>query len=392
MAARTVSRYGPLADFGLVAVLVFLSWLAERHLFATGFNPVADRHLSLALWSAAAFLAALGLIAARHWLPEAGIALSAAAAVLHTQYGWPLLPADLLVVAAIFVAARRRSPLVATASLVAALSAAYVATGQTVADYRDPLPDPFASHGGFPAVAGLVIVAWFLGDAARRLDARVANAQSQRDQEARLATERERARIRREIHDVVAHGLSVMVVQAQGAASALHHRPERTAEALDAIIATGRSSLAEMRRLLESDDSGQSAAGAPMPGLRQLDRLIGTATRAGLPTALTVEGQERELPPDIDTAAYRIIQEALTNALRHAGSEARAFVRLAFGTESLEVQVTDTGSGTNGTSSGGHGLEGVRQRVALLGGRVHAGDVPGRGFRVDAQIPLPHAP
>ena len=182
-----------------------------------------------------------------------------------------------------------------------------------------------------------------------------------------------------------------MVVQAQGAASSLHRRPERTAEALDAIIATGRSSLAEMRRLLENDETGPPTEDPPAPGVQQLDNLVATATGAGLPTALTVEGQRRELPPDVDVAAYRIIQEALTNALRHAGKEARAFVRLDFGTDSLEVQVTDTGSGSNGTSSGGHGLDGIRQRVALLGGCVHAGDLPGRGFQVDAQIPLPRS-
>jgi signal transduction histidine kinase len=391
MGARTVSRYGLMRDLAFIALVVFLSWLAGRHLFASSFNPVADRHLSLGLWVTATCLAAFGFIAARHWLPEVGVALGVGAAVLHTQYGWPLLPADLLAVAAICVAARRRSPLLAVASLVAAVSAAYVATGQTEAGYRDPLPDPFASHGGFPAVAGLLVVAWFLGAMARRLDARIADAERQRDREARLATERERARISREIHDVVAHGLSVMVVQAQGAASTLDRRPERTAEALEAIISTGRSSLAEMRRLLENHEIGQSAADVAAPGLDQLGNLIGTATQAGLPTALDVEGQRRELPPDVDAAAFRIIQEALTNALRHAGSEARASVRLAFCADSLDVQVTDTGTGSNGTSSGGHGLEGIRQRVALLGGRVHAGDLPGRGFQVDVQIPLPHS-
>ena len=174
MGVRTISRYGLVKDFGLVAVLVCLSWLAERQIFATSFNPAADRHLSLDLWATATFLAALGYIVGRHWLPEIGVALGAGATVLHTQYGWPLLPADLLAVAALYVVARRRSPLLAAASLVATVSAAYVATGQTVAGYRDPLPDPIAGHGGFPAVAGLLVVAWFLGATTRRLDARFA--------------------------------------------------------------------------------------------------------------------------------------------------------------------------------------------------------------------------
>jgi signal transduction histidine kinase len=391
MGARAIHRSGLMWDLVFVAILVFSSWLVERHLFASGFNPVADRHLSLALWAAATCLAAFGYIAGRQWLPEVGVALAAGAAVIHTENGWPLLPVDLLAVAAVCVVARRRSPLLAAASLVAAVSAAYVATGQTEAGYRSPLPGPFANHGGFPAVAALLVVAWFLGAMARRFDTRIAEAERERDRQTQLATERERARISREIHDVVAHGLSVMVVQAQGAASTLHRRPERTAEALEAIISTGRSSLAEMRRLLENHELGQSEAHTPAPGLDQLDGLIGTTTQAGLPTALNVEGQRRELPPDVDAAAYRIIQEALTNALRHSGSEARAFVRLTFCADSLEVQVTDTGTGSNGPSQGGHGLEGIRQRVALLGGRVRAGDLPERGFQVDAQIPLPHS-
>lgn len=391
MGSRTIGRYGLAVDSGVVAVLVLLSWLAERHLFATSLNPIAGRHLDVPLWSAAAFLAAAGFIAARRWLPEAGVALGAGAALLHTESGWPLLPADLLPVAAVYVVARRRNQLLAAAGLVAAVSAAYVATGETLGGYRDPLPGPFASHGGFPAVAGLLVLAWFLGAMARRLDARVAESQRERDQQARLATERERARIGREIHDIVAHGLSVMIVQAQGAASSLQRRPERAAEALEAIIATGRSSLAEMRRLLQTHDSGQPAGDIPAPGLHQLDGLIGTANGAGLPTALTVEGSQRELPPDVDATAYRIIQEALTNALRHAGREARASVRLAFGADSLKVQVIDTGAGSNGSSTGGRGLDGIRQRVALLGGCVQAGDLPVGGFRVDAQIPLPRS-
>jgi signal transduction histidine kinase len=379
---------GVAGDVALAAALVALSWLAERNLFADGFNPVADRHLDVALWVAVALVAALGFMLGRRWIPEIGVVATAGAAVLHTHAGWPLLPADLLAVAAVYLVARRRSSLVAVASLVAATWAAYVATGQTVAGYRSRLPDPLAGHGGFVAVAALLCAAWFLGAAARRLHLRVARAERERDLEAERATQQERARIRREIHDVVAHGLSVMVVQAQGAASALERRPERAAEALDAIIATGRSALTDMRRLLDDENPGSPAPLPPAPGLERIDQLIGTTTAAGLPTSLAVEGPQHALSPDVDAAVYRIIQEALTNALRHAGRDARACVRLTFDADSLEVQVTDTGVGELSDANGGHGLEGIRQRVALLGGSVRTGNAAGRGFEVRASLPL----
>jgi signal transduction histidine kinase len=333
-------------------------------------------------------VAALGFMTGRRWIPELGVVVTAGAAVLHTQSGWPLLPADLLAVAAVYVVARRRSPLTAVASLIVATWAAYVATGLTVAGYRSRLPDPVAGHGGFLAVAAVLCVAWFLGAAARRLNVRVAQAERERDLETERATQQERARMRREIHDVVAHGLSVMVVQAQGAASALERRPERTAEALEAIIATGRSALIEMRRLLDDEKPGSPMPLPAMSCLERIDQLIRTTTAAGLPTSLAVEGSRHALSPDLDAAVYRIIQEALTNALRHAGSDARACVRLRFDADSLEVQVTDTGVGEPSDANGGHGLGGIRQRVALLGGSVHTGNAAGRGFEVHASLPL----
>jgi signal transduction histidine kinase len=381
---------GPRAagDVVLVGVLVVLSLVIGRELFANSFNPVSDRHLDIGVWVAVTLLAALGLFAGRRWVPELGVVMASIAAVLHTWGGWPLMPADLLAVTAVFVAAKRRSSMLAVASVIFAIWAAYVATGQTVAGYRSRLPDPLAFHGGFPAIAAVLCIAWFLGAAERTMNLRVADAQRERDLQAARATQQERARIRREIHDIVAHGLSVIVVQAQGAAAALDRHPDRTAEALEAIVTTGRSALGDMRRLLDDDGAGASTPLPPTPGLEEIDQLIGTTNASGLPTILTVEGIRHSLPPDVDIAAYRIIQEALTNALRHAGNDARARVHLTFDTDSLEVQVTDTGIGQAPSTNGGHGLDGIRERAALLGGSVRTGNASGRGFEVHASLPL----
>jgi signal transduction histidine kinase len=378
------------ADVGLFAVLVGLSWLTHRHLFATGINQVDGQHLNVLLWFGAAALASVGMALGRRLLPEAGVALAAVATMLHTHGGWPLLPADLLAVFAVFEVAVRRHTLVAVGSLVAAVAAAYSATGATVAGYRSRLPAPFNGHGGFPAVTALLVLTWFAGAALKQSRDRLARAERERGEHARQAAQQERERIAREIHDIVAHGLSVMIVQAQGAASVLASHPDRSAAALDAIVATGRSSLAEMRRLLDLERTSPDGRPAlsPAPGLECLDELVETARGAGLPTTLRVEGPRPALPPDVGVTAYRIVQEALTNAIRHAGAGARALVRVAFDPDSMEVEVTDTGSGSGPEAGGGHGLEGIRQRVALLGGSVETGDLPDGGFHIQARIPL----
>jgi signal transduction histidine kinase len=377
------------ADLTLVALLALLSWLLGRDLFATGFNQVAARHLSVAAWIAATGLAAAGYLLGRRLFPEIAVVATATAAVMHTSGGWPLLPADLLAVAAVFLVAYRRSALIAAVSLVAASAAAYTATGLTVAGYRTRLPESVAGHGGFPFVAALLVVAWFWGATARHGKLRQASAQRVRDDDAQRAARLERERVARDIHDVIAHGLSVMIVQAQGAAAALTNRPERTSAALDAIVTTGRSSLAELRQLLETGGSSETAPTAS-PALAQLDDLVATASDAGLSTTLTIEGDHALLPAEVAVTAYRVVQEALTNAIRHAGCEAHAVVRLDFTPQALDIDITDTGNGTHGGDTDGRGLNGMRARVALLGGTLHAGDLPQHGFQVHATIPLQH--
>ena len=211
----------------------------------------------------------------------------------------------------------------------------------------------------------------------------------EREVATREAVVAERAAIARELHDVVAHHMSVMVVQA-GAARAVGARdPAATAEALRQIEAAGRTGLAEMRRLLEVLKAEEDVNGrAPQPGLARLGQLLDAMRASGLPVEAVVEGTPRSLPPGVDLSAYRIVQEALTNALRHAGgASARVVVR--YGSDAVELEIGDDGPGPpeGSEASGGHGLIGMRERVQLFGGELVAGPRSGGGFLVRARLP-----
>jgi signal transduction histidine kinase len=205
----------------------------------------------------------------------------------------------------------------------------------------------------------------------------------------------ERRRIARELHDVVAHTLSVMVVQAGGARRQLGRDPERSIEALATVEATGRSALAELRRMLGfvAEAAGPPGAPAPLepaPTMADIRGLARRAAAAGLPTTLEVEGGPSALPAGAEVAVFRIVQEALTNALKHAGPGARASVTLTWSSERLHVEICDDGPGMpagHALPSGGHGLIGMRERVALYGGELEAGPRPAGGFRVAAWLP-----
>ena len=199
----------------------------------------------------------------------------------------------------------------------------------------------------------------------------------------------ERRRIAREMHDVVAHSVSVMVVQAGGARRILDRDPERAVEAAARIEEVGRAALTEMRRLLGVMHHGEEEAGrAPQPTLRELDALVDRARAAGLPVTLVVEGSPRPLPAGKDLAAYRVVQEALTNAIKHArGAPTSVIVR--WEPSALELEIVDTGAGrvVNGNGAG-HGLVGMEERMRLYDGSVRAGTRPGGGFAVVARLPL----
>jgi len=210
-----------------------------------------------------------------------------------------------------------------------------------------------------------------------------------RVQAARDAVTAERARIARELHDVVAHAVSVMVVQAGAARTVLEKDPDAARRALREIERTGRTGLTELRRLLDvlKTDADEVAL-APQPGLEALEELLARFRATGLPVEATVEGVPRPLAPGVDLTAYRVVQEALTNALKHAGG-AHAHVRLRYGDRAIDLEVEDDGRGptADGSVTVGHGLLGMRERVAVFGGSLEAGERRGGGFVVRARIP-----
>ena len=234
------------------------------------------------------------------------------------------------------------------------------------------------------------------GQRERAAALREANLALERDtqQASALAVANERARIARELHDVVAHSMSVMVIQAEGARRLVAKDPERAGQALDQIVDTGRSGLQEMRKLLgvlRGED--EQARTAPQPGLGNIDLLVQRARDAGLVVDVRVVGAPLPLPPGVDVSAYRIVQEALTNTLQHGGKGVRAIVTITYSPSSLDLVVVDNGPGPGYDlgargSSVGHGIVGMRERVALYGGDLLVGPGPDGGFEVRARIPI----
>lgn len=266
-----------------------------------------------------------------------------------------------------------------------------------------------AIRGGIPAALGSVIqtqlavlAAWTLGAWARERQAyiglveeRAAQAERTREERAERAVAEERERIAREMHDVVTHHVSVIVIQAGAAERALERRPADARQAVAAIAATGRQALADMRTMLgilgppRGGTDVEGDAPEPMPGLDRLGELIESVRAAGLPVELTVSGERRRLHPGVELSAYRIIQEALTNTLKHADG-ARSHVSVRYGADALEIRVEDEGGAGAGALAGagqGRGIIGMRERVAMFGGDFEAGPSP-TGFRVAARLPV----
>jgi len=246
-----------------------------------------------------------------------------------------------------------------------------------------------AATGGDAAsvliAAGGAVLAWTWGELWRTRRGRRRDA-------ARRAIAGERARIARELHDVVAHNVSIIVVQAVAADDVFDERPDVARQALRTIEATGRDALAELRRLLQTmrpDEPDTDDRSAPQPGLDNLDSLASTVQAAGLEVTVQREGAAVALPAGIDLSAYRIVQEALTNTLRHAHAT-RADVTVRYAADAVAIEVTDDGSGgvPDVDDTGGHGLVGMRERAALVGGTIEIGSAPHGGFRVRAELPL----
>jgi signal transduction histidine kinase len=353
----------------------------------------------------------------------AALAASVGAAAHHSQPG---IGVPLSVVACLPLLVRRRYPLavlaVATAALIAQVAAidlfAPLPAGIalfTVAvelDRRDSLRAGIATlvviapallaSGGWTHPVKLVgpllgfAVAWLIGDSIRTrrryigaLEERAERLEREREAEAARAVAEEQARIARELHDVIAHALSVIVVQAAAAQDVFARRPERAREALEAIERSGRGALQELRGLLGSV-RGEEVAFAPPPRLADLDHLLEELRESGLPVSVTIEGQPAALPEAVDLSAYRVVQEALTNTLKHAHAT-NAEVALRWKDDALELEIRDNGVGSTGTNGTGHGIVGMQERLALLGGTLAAGPETDGGFKVLAVIPLASA-
>jgi signal transduction histidine kinase len=245
--------------------------------------------------------------------------------------------------------------------------------------------DPNGTIGDIFFINLLFGVIWLVG---LLLGRKFEEADAEKERAARAAVAEERARIARELHDVVGHSVSVMTVQASGVRRLLREDQEREREALLIVERTGREALAEMRRMVGVLRRPEEApALAPQPSLEHLDRLVEQAREAGLPVDLRVEGDAVELPAGVDLTAYRLVQEGLTNALKHARAT-RAEVVVNYSNGSIEVTVSDDGRGVGQSAGGGHGLVGMRERVSVYGGELDAGPQPGGGYRLSAKLPV----
>jgi signal transduction histidine kinase len=273
-----------------------------------------------------------------------------------------------------------------------AVAGLVLAIGVTAfATYRDPL----ANLDGFIATSVIFGVVWTIAFALGRkfeeadeARERAARAEREREERARAAVGEERARIARELHDVVGHSVSVMTVQASAVRRLLRPEQQREREALLVVERTGREALAEMRRMVGVLRRPEEApALAPQPSLEHVDKLVEQAREAGLPVELRVEGEPVPLSGGVDLTAYRLVQEGLTNALKHAHAR-RAQVLVRYDDGTIEVTVSDDGLGAGSGDGGGQGLVGMRERVAVYGGELEAGPRPEGGFRLRAKLPV----
>ncbi|MEV7193858.1 sensor histidine kinase [Streptomyces sp. NPDC093510] len=341
------------------------------------------------------------VVALRRRAPERMLVLAAVLGFLQLVFDVRMMPANFAMLVIIYTAAAVGATWASRFALVGGLCAAPLAMMRW----------PVENTGVFGNVLYTIFqivpfaLAWVLGDSIRtrraylaQLEERADRLEREREAQSKVAVAAERARIARELHDVVAHNVSVMVVQADGAAYVLDAAPDQARKALETISGTGRQALAEMRRLLgvlrtgEPEESGEYV---PQPDVEQLDELIEQVRTAGLPVDFKVEGTPRPLPSGVELTAYRIVQEALTNTRKHGGENAGASVRLVYFDDGLGLLVEDDGKGAphelyedGGADGCGHGLIGMRERVGMVGGTLDAGPRPGGGFRISALLPL----
>lgn len=362
-------RKAELIDVGLVLIVLgpTIRWTTDGHPRGTGI--------------ALAFAQALPLLVRRRFpLP---VLTAVLAALVATHFTIDVLPLFALGVAAYTVASHTERRVALSAALLTLLA----------------LSIPPIHHGGgardsYVHAIIFASAAWILGDNVRtkrayyrELEDRAERLEREQGEHARRAAAEEQARIARELHDVIAHSVSVMVVQATAANDVFDKQPERAREALRSIEESGRSALTELRRLLGVMRTSDVDRLEPQPGLAALESLVDQVRAAGLEVELKLDTDLGELPTGVDLSAYRIVQEALTNTLKHAqASQAR--VRVSRNASALELDISDDGAGSSEEAPEGHGLIGMRERAALLGGVLEAGPGENGGFAVRARFPL----
>jgi signal transduction histidine kinase len=332
-------------------------------------------------------------LAWRRRAPVAAAGVVVAAGLLQLGTVGFLMPADVAAPLMIYALAAYGPWWAGRAGLVTGLVGAVLASGFYFSPYGGG--DPVIAAAG---IAITVVAAWALGNLRRArgqrqaaLEERAQLLELERDQEMRLAATAERARIARELHDVVAHSLSVVIAQADGGRYAGRADPDAATGALEAIAATGRQALTDMRSLLGVLREGGGEEYAPQPDVAAIPALVEDVRDSGLDVDLIVEGEPRAMPAGPQLAAYRIVQESLTNVLKHAGPASRAWVRLQWRPDALELSVLDDGRGASAAmvdSDGeGQGVRGMWERARLHGGRLEAGPRTGGGFGVHAALP-----
>jgi signal transduction histidine kinase len=341
---------------------------------------------ALDLVAYALMVAAVGALAARRVWPLATLAVTVGLSLVYLAAGYPLGPFFLAPAIAMYSLAVRwpvRASLaalaVATVALLAGHTAEYLrlSGGEILAQVT----------GDAPWAAGWLGVPWAIGTL---VGLGREQARREREEEARRRAYEERLRVARDVHDVVGHGLAVINMQAGIALHVIGKRPDQAETALEAIKATSKDALDELRATLavfrRPDEAG--APRRPSPGLDQLESLTTDMADSGLPVKLLVSGEPARLPGAVDLAAYRIVQESLTNTLRHAG-HATATVRVTYEGDTLDLEVTDDGRGhdPHGNGHGGHGITGMRERAAAVGGTLEAGPGEAGGYRVHARLP-----
>ncbi|PWI11627.1 two-component sensor histidine kinase [Streptomyces sp. NWU339] len=345
------------------------------------------------------------VVALRRRMPERMLVLAVVVGVLQVVLDVATMPADFALLVIVYTVATVGARWASRLALAAGLCAA------PVAQARWPFEDVSVA-GNIAMVIFQTVpfaLAWVLGDSMRtrrayfaQLEERAARLEKEREAQAKVAVAAERARIARELHDVVAHNVSVMVVQADGAAYVLDAAPDQAKKALETISSTGRQALAEMRRLLgvlRTGEHQEAGEYVPQPDVQQIEDLVEQCRESGLPVDFKVEGTPRPLPSGVELTAYRIVQEALTNTRKHGGPDTGASVRLVYFDDGLGLLVEDDGKGAphelyeeGGFDGQGHGLIGMRERVGMVGGTLDAGPRPGGGFRISALLPLKPGP